>query len=169
MFLPWPVSGKAAIMSDESPKIIIDEDWKTQAQREKEELARKLAAEKEKPAPAAAAKLPGLEGEEGDYQHAPFTALVGSLATQCMFALGVIAPQGAKQVMVNLEEAAMTLEMLKTLEEKTQGNLTEDESAALKEALTELERIFTARLAQFQEQAIQQSGIDLDTLRNPEA
>lgn len=157
-------------MSDDAPKIFIDEDWKSQAQREKEELASKLAAEKAQALTKAAGEGELPEGDEGGgYEHAPFTALVGSLATQCMFALGVIAPQGAKQVMVNLEEAAMTLEMLKVLEEKTQGNLTEDEAKALAEALTELERIFAARIAQFQEQSIQESGIDLDTLRNPQA
>ena len=29
---------------EEEPKLIIDEDWKTQVQREKEELKQKLAA-----------------------------------------------------------------------------------------------------------------------------
>lgn len=158
-------------MSDDAPKIIIDEDWKSQAQREKEELARRLEAEKQ--GGAAAGLAPEGEAapaeEEGELQHAPFIALVGSLATQCMFALGVIAPQGTRQVMVNLEEAAMGLEMLKTLEEKTQGNLTEDESKALAEALDELERIFAARVQQFQEQALKQSGLDLNNLRNPES
>ncbi len=156
-------------MSDDSPKIFIDEDWKSQAQREKDELAKKLEAEKAK----AASLLETGGGEEVEagedaLEHAPFIALVGSLATQCMFALGVIAPQGQRQVMVNLEEAAMTLEMLKTLEEKTKGNLTEDEEKALTEACTELERIFAARIAQFQEQSLKQSGIDLDSIRNPE-
>lgn len=158
-------------MSEDAPKIIIDEDWKSQAQREKEELAKKLEAEKHA-APAAAGEGgegEGAEGAEGEMQHAPFIALVGSLATQCMFALGVIAPQGARQVMVNLEEAAIALEMLKTLEEKTQGNLTEEESKALAEALDELERIFAARVQQFQEQAMKQSGVDLNNLRGPEA
>ncbi len=152
-------------MSDDSPKIFIDEDWKSQAQREKNELASKLEAEKAN-APAEGGLLnPDDEGDPG-MEHAPFVALVGSLATQCMFALGVIAPQGQRQVMVNLEEAAITLEMLKTLEEKTKGNLNEEEEKALTEACTELERIFTARVAQFQEQAIKESGIDLDNLRN---
>lgn len=159
-------------MSDDSPKIFIDEDWKSQAQREKEELAKKLEAEKAKTASLLETGGAGDQGagEEGDeaLEHAPFIALVGSLATQCMFALGVIAPQGQRQVMVNLEEAAMTLEMLKTLEEKTKGNLTEDEEKALTEACTELERIFAARIAQFQEQSLKQSGIDLDSIRNPE-
>jgi len=158
-------------VSDDSPKIFIDEDWKSQAQREKEELAKKLEAEKAKSAAlleTGGAAEEGAEGDEEALEHAPFVALVGSLATQCMFALGVIAPQGQRQVMVNLEEAAMTLEMLKTLEEKTKGNLNEGEEKALTEACTELERIFAARIAQFQEQAIKQSGIDLDTIRNPE-
>ncbi|MBI1320709.1 MAG: DUF1844 domain-containing protein [Candidatus Hydrogenedens sp.] len=153
-------------MSDDKPKIIIDEDWKSQAQRERDELARKLEAEKAAAAQGqeeADAVLPDDEA----MQHDPFLALIGSLATQTMFALGVIAPPGAKQVMINLDEAAVTLEMLKAIEDKTQGNLTEEEDAALKEALTELERLFSARVAQFQEQAAKQQGMNPDMLRGP--
>jgi len=154
-------------MSDEERKLIIDEDWKSQAQREKEELAKKLAAEKTGQ-PEAPDMPDALAGEDGaPPQHEPFLALVGSLATQCMFALGVIAPQGGQgqQVMVNLDEAAVTLEMLKTLEEKTEGNLTDEESKALKEAARELERVFAARVQQFQEQAAQQQGVDFNNLK----
>ena len=152
-------------MSDDKPKIIIDEGWKSQAQREKAELAAKLEAEKAgaAPPPEAEAALP----DEAAMEHDPFLALIGSLATQTMFALGVIAPPGASQVMINLDEAAVTLEMLKAIEEKTTGNLTQEEDAALKEALSELERVFAARVMQYQEQAARQQGVDINTLRGP--
>lgn len=43
-------------MSDDGPKIFIDEGWKAQVQREKEEAAKKLAAEPTPEAPAQVAE-----------------------------------------------------------------------------------------------------------------
>jgi len=154
-------------VSDDKPKIIIDEGWKSQAQREKTELAAKLEAEKAAAAAAPEAAAEAALPDDEAMEHDPFLALIGSLATQTMFALGVIAPPGATQVMINLDEAAVTLEMLKAIEEKTAGNLNQEEDAALKEALSELERVFAARVMQYQEQAAKQQGIDLNTLRGP--
>jgi len=183
-------------MADETPKIIIDEDWKARANREKEEAAAKAAAEQaakaapaapvtphadaeapaepavEAPAPAEPAAVPAQAApEEGDVPppgaETPFMALVASLATQAMFALGVIAPQGQKEVMINIEQAQYAIEMLATLKEKTAGNLTPEESAQLNEATTELQQIYAARVQQLQEQTLRQAGVNLDELRGP--
>jgi hypothetical protein len=154
-------------MSDgDEKKLFIDEDWKAQVQREKELAAEQQAAGGDAAAEEApeADQAAGSEGEE-----APgFETLVGTLATQAMFALGVIAPQGQQQVMVNLDEAIYLIEMLKILEEKTQGNLTEDEETALKSAVGELEQICAQRLQQYQQQAMQQAGITPESLRGDE-
>lgn len=156
-------------MSDEAPKIFIDEGWKAQVQREKEQAAaaREAAAKVQPPAEAAPVpEAPILDAPaEDDEEPTPFAALVGSLATQSMFALGLIADPGTGQIMVNLEAARYTLDMLAMLEEKTRGNLSEDESAMLAQTAGELEQAFGVRAQQLQEQAMRQAGIDPGNLK----
>lgn len=163
-------------MSDEK-KIFIDEGWKAQVQREKEEAARRQAEEaarKQAEAPAEAPAAPeqpvqaaapeALEGEEGPIE-ANFVTLVASLATQAMFALGAMAQPGSQQVMVNLDQAEFSIETLKVLQDKTQGNLNEEEQAHLTEAISELQRLFAMRIQQFQEQTMRQAGADPTNLK----
>jgi hypothetical protein len=167
-------------MSDETPKIFVDEDWKARVQREREEAARKAAeaeaAKAEAPAAGAeavSAPLPPLpqagapDGtpEEDEPVEANFSTLVASIATQAMFALGMLPQPGEEQVYVNLDQAHFSLETLVMLREKTQGNLSPEESAYLEQALMELDRVFQARIMQFQQQAMQQAGIDPNQLR----
>lgn len=111
-------------------KIIIDEDWKTQAQKEKEILAAKEDAEKKQTKEdktAAHGPLP-----KGD-----FAALISMLVTQALFALGVIQVQGHKRE-PDLELARYHIDMLETLVEKTKGNLTEQEKEVLDNMLNEV-------------------------------
>ncbi len=142
-------------MSDDA-KIIIDEDWKSQVQREKEQ-----AVQQPEEAPVESAE----ESQEGMLQ-ASFDSLVSSLATQTLFALGAIAPQGGEQqVMVDLDQAQFTIKMLDVLKEKTAGNLSEEEEGHLTEALAELQRLYLVRVQQFQEASMQNAGLDLDNIR----
>lgn len=157
-------------MSEEEPKIFIDEGWKSQVQREKEEAARKAAEAQAAPAAAPTPVNPILgDGDEGEplegEEEASFVSLVGSLATQTMFALGLIADPGSGQLMVNLDAARYTLDMLAVIGEKTKGNLTEEEDEALRQTCGELEQAFAVRLQQFQQQAMQQAGIDPNNLK----
>ncbi len=163
-------------MADEERKIIVDEDWKARAQREKEEARRKREqekAEQETAAPgagagaaAAPAQQAADQSEEGEEAQGPsFMALVSSLAAQCMFALGVLVPRDTQQVYVNLDEARYTIELINILRDKTQGNLTKEESDQLEATMTELQQVFAARVQQAQEQAMNQAGIDPSTLK----
>jgi len=139
-------------MSDE-PKIFVDEDWKAQVQRERE-----AAAAKQEDAPAA-----GEAPAEGELpEGASFMGLVSSLATQCMFSLGLIAPRGQQQVMVDLDQAQYLLDTMAILHEKTKGNLTAEEEGALKQAMAELGEVYVARVQQFQEETIRNAGKSLD-------
>jgi hypothetical protein len=146
-------------MSEEEPKIIIDEGWKAQVEREKEE-AEKAEAE----APGEVAEGEG-EGEP-DPAEATFLNLISSLATQCMFSLGVISPQGEQgQVMIDLGQAKYLVDTLDMLREKTEGNITDEESGHLTEAISELQRIYMVRAQQMQEAQLQESGIDMNNLK----
>lgn len=176
-------------MSDDSPKIFVDEDWKARVHREREEAARKAEeAERQRQAAATAPPAGGVpvtplsadgggaspSQEAGDEALLPedegpleanFATLVASLTTQAMFALGMIPQPGQDQLYVNLDQAAFTLETLAMLAEKTKGNLTPEEESYLAQALTELERVFQARILQFQQQSMPGGGVDPNQLR----
>jgi hypothetical protein len=151
-------------MSEEEPQIIIDEGWKAQVQREKEVSLETVA---EAPEAVDSPDASGDEQPEGalDMEQASFAALVGSLATQIMFALGLVADPNSGQVMVNLDAARYTLDILTVLEEKTKGNLSDEELEMLTQTSSELEQAFAVRLQQFQEQAMQQAGVDPGNLQ----
>jgi hypothetical protein len=112
---------------DEKPKIVVDDDWKNQAQAEKE----KLAHEVDKPAEGAAA------GGEREIPPASLTTLVGSLLTQVFMALGGYEDPQTKRRYVDLELAKHYIDTLVLLEQKTKGNLTEDEKKLLDRSLYE--------------------------------
>jgi hypothetical protein len=120
-------------MADEEKKIIIDEDWKAQAQKEKESLKEQEKVEHEKkdePRP----RMP----------EANFSGLVSMLATQAFYALGLIQPEENKDKKIepDWDIAKFNIDMLGMLEEKTQGNLSEEEVGMLKQTLEQLRMLF---------------------------
>jgi hypothetical protein len=120
-------------------KIIIDEDWKQQAQKEKEILAAQEEAEKE--------KVPRGKSHHGPLPQGDFAALVSMLVTQALFALGLIQVEGQKDKEPDLELAKYNIDMLETIEEKTKGNLTEEEKKMLENTLAQV-RIAYVKLAE---------------------
>ena len=122
----------------EKPKIIVDDDWKAQAQAEKERLAQQV--EKPVDAGAAAGAAAGHEGAEPAERELPpasFTTLISSIVTQIYFALGGIEdPQTGRRYM-DPTLAKHHIDTLAVLEEKTKGNLSDDEKKLLDHALYE--------------------------------
>ena len=108
----------------------IDEDWKQQAQKEKEILAAQEEAEKEETREESKARGPLPKGN--------FAALVSMLVTQAFFALGVLEVRGQEKREPDLEMAKYNIDMLATLEEKTKGNLTKQEEKVLENTLNEV-------------------------------
>jgi hypothetical protein len=124
-------------MADEEKKIIIDEDWKQQAQREKETLAAKEKEEKQKQ------EAEGT-GPDGPLPEGNLAALVSMLTTQALFALGLIRMRGEEERGPDLEMARYNIDMLETLAEKTKGNLTPQEEQMLKNTLSDLRMGFVS-------------------------
>jgi hypothetical protein len=118
-------------MAEEEKKIIIDEDWKTKAQREKEVLKAKEKIEKEE-------KEVKQEQREQPLPKGDFSALVSLLATQALFAMGAITAEKDKEPKKDLRLAKFHIDMLEALEEKTKGNLTEQEQKFLSGTLSQL-------------------------------
>lgn len=114
----------------EEKKIIVDEDWKAEAQKEKEILAAQEKAEKEKKQEEKQVRGPLPEGN--------FAALISMLTTQALFALGLIHVKGQEEKEPDLEMAKYNIEILETIQEKTKGNLTKEEETVLANTLNEL-------------------------------
>ena len=138
-------------MADE-PKIFIDEDWKAQVQREKEQ-ARQTADTSAPEGDAGAA--------EPQADEPSFAGLLQSLAAQCAYSLGLIAQRDAQQVMVDLVEAKYCIDTLIMLRGKTKGNLTPEEEGLLTNTIGELQQVYVVRAQQVQEAQLKQAGIDL--------
>ncbi|MEE9405179.1 MAG: DUF1844 domain-containing protein [Algisphaera sp.] len=114
-------------MAEDPSPIIVDSDWKAQAQAEKETLA-----EKAKDAPAQES------GDLGQMPPATFEVLVSGFVSQALFALGAIPDPQTGKPMLSLELAKHHIDMLGVLEAKTQGNLTDEESKLLAGTMYEL-------------------------------
>ena len=114
----------------EEKKIIIDEDWKAEAQKEKEILAAQEKAEKE--------KKQEEKRERGPLPEGNFAALVSMLTTQALFALGLIQVKGQEEKEPDLEMAKYNIDILETIQEKTKGNLTKEEETVLANTLNDL-------------------------------
>lgn len=119
-------------MAEEQPKIIVDSDWKTSAQAEREKLAEQADAAQQKP---------GGRGS-GDMPPADFRTLVGSLGTQALMYMGGVADPETGRAIVALDYARHYIDLLGVLEEKTKGNLDEEEAKDIGEVLSELRNRF---------------------------
>lgn len=118
-------------MADEEKKIIIDEDWKAQAQKDKEALKEQEKTEQEKPA-----RPPMPEPD--------FPGLVSMLATQGFYALGMIRSEADKdkEIEPDWAMAKFNIDLLGMLEEKCKGNLSDEEGQMLKSTLEQLRMLF---------------------------
>jgi hypothetical protein len=124
-------------MAEEKPKIIIDDDWKRQAHDEKMKLAEEEKQHDPKPASAPAQERRGAR----TLPPAGIDAMVSTFATQALLAMGLIEAQGMERT-VNLDVAKFNIDMLSTLEEKTKGNLSPDETNLLNQTLHQLRMAF---------------------------
>ncbi|MHB8969492.1 MAG: DUF1844 domain-containing protein [Pirellulaceae bacterium] len=119
----------------EKPKIIVDEDWKSQVQAERDAAAKSPTGAEEKPT-AKPADFPLPE--------ASLSVLVTTLATQAMVALGQAPLSGEDKVSVNLPFAKHCIDTLDVLSQKTKGNLTTAEDHLLSRFLHELRMLYVA-------------------------
>ncbi len=119
---------------NDEKKIIIDEDWKAQAQKEKEDLVKEAEAKEDTKEKQAQAKeqMPAAD----------FSGLVSMLTTQAFFALGLIRTEEDKEQPADLQLAKYNIDMLEVIEQKSKGNLTEEEEKLLSGALHQLRMSF---------------------------
>jgi hypothetical protein len=126
-------------VADESPsdkKLIIDEDWKSQVQREKETLAQQKADPRDSPE---------TQPEDlGEWPPASIATLISTLATQAMVSLGQIPNPMTGQPMSDLAAARHFIDSIQVLQEKTAGNLATDEKSLVDSVLHDLRMAYVA-------------------------
>lgn len=123
---------------ENEPKIFVDEDWKSQVEREKQAPAEPAAAEVASTEPVATEPIPTEETQAGPATAPPpasFETLVTMLFTQALAALGQIPGPDGKPGEINKSVAKYFIDTLDMLSEKTTGNLTPEESELLSETL----------------------------------
>ena len=127
-------------------KIIVDEDWKSRVEAEREAdqeakaAAEGAAVESEGATSGADAELP----PSGPMPDASFEMLLTTLAAESMVALGQVANPITGEATVNLDQAKYFIDTLQILREKTTGNLTEQEASALQMLLGQLQMAFVS-------------------------
>lgn len=119
--------------------------------------------EKEEPPAEAAPPPPRTEGETGNRETSAgvhggkspearasspggptFLDLVMTLQMGAMANLGMVQSPEGRRLPVNLSAAKDSIDMLEVMEAKTRGNLTEEESAVLKDGLYHLRMAYVA-------------------------
>ena len=142
---------------EEKPKIIVDDDWKAQAQEEKEKLSDEIKAktesEKTPDQPESDAQKSAQEGTSQQLPQASFATLANMLLTNAVMAMGGVEDPKTKKRMLDLPIAKFYIDNLEVLQEKTKGNLTEEEGKFLEQSLYELRMNFVHILESVQKGA----------------
>lgn len=115
---------------NESSKLHIDSDWKAQAQAEKQKLAAEAEAQSDQP------------GGHGELPPADFRTLISTMVSQALLYMGAIPEPSTGQRILHLDLARHNIDMLGVLEEKTTGNLDDEEQKLLTQAIVELRASF---------------------------
>ncbi len=106
------------MQNDEEPKIIIDSDWKEQAQKEKEQLSN--------------------QPEEVDEEELTFLDIIEPIIMETAIALGGAMTEEGEMIEPDIDLAEHHLKVLSIIYTKTQGNLNKEEKEVLETALAEL-------------------------------
>lgn len=123
-------------MSEPVIKKRVDESWKEQAEKEKQNVGQ--APPQPKPGAAPIPPQPAASDEREGMPEARFDLFVSGLAMEALIALGDMPHPVTRRQSVNLQQAKYLIDVLGIIEEKTRGNLSVDESKLLQDALYQL-------------------------------
>lgn len=109
---------------EEQSKLIIDTDWKSQAEAEREKLAEQARQK--------------AQASEQELPPADIVGIVQILASQALLYMGGFPDPQTGRAMVALDLAKFHIDLLGVLEEKTKGNLNEEENEIVSQTAHEL-------------------------------
>jgi hypothetical protein len=128
-------------MADDK-KIIIDEDWKSQVQAEKEEAAKAKPSATTLGESSTAAPESAAEGTDLPMPQASFEMLLTTLATEALVALGQVPHPATGKTEVHRNQAKFLIDTVDILKQKTAGNLSTSEQQVLDSLLHQLRMVF---------------------------
>jgi len=103
-------------------------------ENKKVDAAWKEKARDDKASPEESKKAEELEAEK-ELPPPDFSVFIAGLGSQGLLALGILPHPVSGKKEKDIGQARYTIDMLSMLEEKTRGNLTEDEATTLRETL----------------------------------
>jgi hypothetical protein len=118
-------------------KIIIDEDWKSQVEAEKQAAQQQQATQQQEAAPA-------TETADRELPPPDLLFLASTLYLQAMVSLGLLPNPMSNAPKMHLPQAKHAIDTLQVLFDKTEGNRTPEETAATDAMLHELRMAFLA-------------------------
>lgn len=117
-------------MSEDPPKIIIDEDWKSQVEREKEAYAQQSA------------KPQTGDTDDPEMPPASYAMLISMLASDAMISLGQMPSPITGEFMPSRNTAKYLIDTIAMLHEKTHGNVDPAEAQQVEELLHQMRMEF---------------------------
>lgn len=108
--------------NNEDPELVVDTDWKSQVEKEKQEVA-------EEETSAADAEM------TGELPPASLAMLISTFYSQAMMALGVMENPSTGKKDSDLNMAKHFIDTLEMLQEKTKGNTNDEEDKMFDEVL----------------------------------
>lgn len=105
---------------DEEIRKRVDEEWKTQVEKEKHKA----------------------QDDKNIYHEPTFTIFLSSLGMQAMIALGKLENPLTGKADKNMEQARFLIDTLSILKEKTKGNVSQEEEKMLNESIYNLQLIY---------------------------
>lgn len=127
--------------NEQAPKIFIDDDWKEQARREKEEADREVRQAEE-------------AGETGPLPGPHIAEIIQMVTMQATIGLGGFRDQNGQAIPPNLEYAKHYIDLLELLQNKTRNNLDDQEQRMLTGTLQELRMAFVEVYQAMSQQAV---------------
>ena len=94
------------------------------------------------PQPERPSAAPDLSGGAKSLDMPGIETIISYLSTTALFQLGLLAGPGGEHIPPDLENARRTIDMLEVLQQKTRGNLSENEAQLLEEVLYEMRMSF---------------------------
>ena len=118
-------------------KIIIDEDWKSRVEAEREQ-----AANVQPTTAGSGATQAAEEAADVPMPPASLELLLTSLATEALMAMGQLPHPATGQVHLQRNQAKYLIDLVEVLRDKTKGNLTPSEQLLIDNLLHQLRLVF---------------------------
>lgn|ERR1712137_468899 len=126
----------------DEPELIVDTDWKEQVARERESSDEATSQDESHSTEPSAPNEDAAANEMPAPPPASFTVLISMLFSQAMAMLGQMPDPSSGETTINKPFAKHYIDTLEMLQEKTRGNLDDEETSMLSEALHALRMMY---------------------------